>query len=76
MGELYRAGDGVVIAKVDADAEKALATRFGVTGFPTLKYFPKGSTKPEDYNGGRTAEDIVEFVNKQAGESGACWAPP
>jgi protein disulfide-isomerase-like protein len=72
VGEVFRAGDGVVIAKVDADSEKTLAGRFGVTGFPTLKYFPKGSpTKPEDYSGGRTAEDIVDYVNKKAGGCGA-----
>jgi len=29
-----------VIAKVDADAHKELGTRFGVSGFPTLKFFP------------------------------------
>lgn len=37
----------VIIAKVDADAEKSLAKRFGVSGYPTLKFFPKGSTEPE-----------------------------
>jgi len=57
----------VVIADVDADAHKDLASRFGVTGFPTLKFFKKGSTTPEDYNGGRESADIIEFINKQAG---------
>lgn len=28
----------VIIAKVDADQHKALGNRFGVTGFPTLKW--------------------------------------
>jgi len=57
----------VVIADVDADAHKDLAGRFGVSGFPTLKFFKKGSTTAEDYNGGREAADIIEFVNSQAG---------
>lgn len=39
--------DEVIIAKVDCDAEKALGKRFGVSGYPTLKFFPKGSTEPE-----------------------------
>jgi protein disulfide-isomerase-like protein len=57
----------VVIADLDADQHKDLAGRFGVSGFPTLKFFKKGSTEPVDYNGGREAADIVEYVNQQAG---------
>lgn len=67
VGETYRRSDGVLIAKVDADSEKELAGRFGVRGFPTLKWFPAGSTEPEDYNGGRDAADFVEFINKNTG---------
>ena len=59
----------MVIAKVDADAHKELATKYDVKGFPTLKWFPKGSLTPEDYEGGRSAEEIVEFINKQTGLS-------
>eukprot|EP01130_Rhizamoeba_saxonica_P016438 TRINITY_DN75_c0_g1_i1.p1 TRINITY_DN75_c0_g1~~TRINITY_DN75_c0_g1_i1.p1 ORF type:complete len:371 (+),score=111.93 TRINITY_DN75_c0_g1_i1:1-1113(+) len=61
---------GVVIAKVDADAHKSLASRFGVTGYPTLKFFPKGYRKgdePTAYSGGRTADDIVSYVNSESG---------
>jgi len=59
--------DKVVIAKVDADQHKDLGSRFGVQGYPTLKFFPKGTTTPEDYEGGRTADDIISFVNSKAG---------
>ncbi len=59
----------MVIAKVDADAERTLGERFEVKGFPTLKWFPKGSTTPEEYTGGRDAEGIVKFVNDKAGLS-------
>jgi protein disulfide-isomerase A6 len=38
-----------------------------VSGFPTIKFFPKGSTTPEDYNGGRSEEDLVAFLNEKAG---------
>jgi len=68
--------DSVVIAKVDADAHKELASKFGVTGFPTLKFFKKGSTDPTDYNGGREAADIIEFVNKEAGTRARVNKPP
>jgi len=59
--------DVVVIAKVDADAEKELGTRFGVSGYPTLKWFPRGSLEGEAYNGGRTPKDFVDFVNEKSG---------
>ena len=43
----------VKLAKVDADSEKALGKRFGVTGFPTIKYFdyglPKSASSAKDY---------------------------
>jgi len=57
----------VVIADVDADQYKDLGGRFGVSGFPTLKFFKKGSTTPTDYNGGREADSIIEFINREAG---------
>jgi len=59
--------DSVVIAKVDADEQKALGTRFGVTGYPTLKWFPRGNAEGEAYNGGRSPKDFVEFVNEKSG---------
>mmetsp|Transcript_4790 Transcript_4790/g.11653 ORF Transcript_4790/g.11653 Transcript_4790/m.11653 type:complete len:148 (+) Transcript_4790:130-573(+) len=42
----------VAIAKVDADGEKDLASKFGISGFPTLKIFKDGEFL-EDYNGDR-----------------------
>jgi protein disulfide-isomerase A6 len=61
------AKDKVVIAKVDADSEKSLGKRFGVQGFPTIKYFDGKSDKPEDYNGGRDLESLTEFLTKKTG---------
>jgi len=57
----------VVIAEVNADAHKSLGGRFGVSGFPTLKWFPKGFTEAEEYSGGRGLDDIITFVNSKAG---------
>jgi len=65
-----------VIAKVDADKHKELGTRFGVSGFPTLKFFPKGSKEPQDYEGGRGIDDIIEFVNNKAGTRAKVSKPP
>ncbi|XP_065344874.1 protein disulfide-isomerase A6 homolog [Cloeon dipterum] len=52
---------GVVkVGAVDADAHKSLGSRFGVSGFPTLKVFGSNKNKPEDYRGARTAQGLVD----------------
>lgn len=62
------AGDKVSIAKVDADEHKSLGKRFGVQGFPTLKWFDgKEGSKPEDYNGGRDLDSLTKFVTEKTG---------
>jgi len=70
LGEAFAGSSVILVAKVDADAHKDLGGRFGVTGFPTLKFFPKGWKKgdePVAYNGGRTFEDIANFIAEKTG---------
>jgi protein disulfide-isomerase A6 len=57
----------VQIAKVDADSERDLGKRFGVQGFPTLKWFDGKSNKPQDYNGGRDLEALTAFITEKTG---------
>jgi protein disulfide-isomerase A6 len=59
----------VIIAKVDAEAEnsKATAKDQGVSSYPTIKFFPRGTTEPEAYSGGRTEGELVSFMNSKAG---------
>ncbi|CAH0053322.1 unnamed protein product [Clonostachys solani] len=59
--------DKVQIAKVDADAEKSLGKRFGIQGFPTLKWFDGKSDKPEDYNSGRDLDSLSDFITEKTG---------
>lgn len=59
--------DQVVIAKVDADKHKSLGKRFGIRGFPTLKWFDGKSTEPTDYKSGRDLEALKTFVSEKAG---------
>lgn len=61
------AADKVVIAKVDADNHKDLGKRFGVQGFPTLKWFDGKSDKPSDYDGGRDLESLQKFIQEKSG---------
>lgn len=59
----------VPLAKVDATEEKDLATKYGVKGFPTLKWFVNG--EPQEYNGGRTEDEIVNWIKKKSGPPSA-----
>lgn len=44
----------IPVAKIDAISESALASRFDVTGYPTIKILKKGQAV--DYEGSRTQE--------------------
>lgn len=57
----------VLIAKVDADAHRELGEKFGVRGFPTIKWFKRGApvSSPEDYNGGRTADAFLAHIKSE-----------
>ena len=61
--------DPVPLGKVDATVESALAGKFGVKGYPTLKIFRNGAVA--DYNGPRDAAGIVSYMRKQVGPSSA-----
>lgn len=63
----FAKNDKLTIAKVDADREKSLGKRFGIQGFPTIKYFDGKSETPEDYNGGRDLESLSQFLTKKTG---------
>ncbi|KAJ7384931.1 hypothetical protein OS493_018619 [Desmophyllum pertusum] len=75
LGEAFGKVDDVVIAKVDADADKDLNSRFGISGFPTLKYFSKGSTSAEEYSGGRDIKDLVSFIEGKTSLASVAFLP-
>lgn len=55
----------IKLAKVDATVETELAESHNIRGYPTIKFFRKGSAI--EYSGGRQAEGIVNWVQKKSG---------
>ncbi|KAK3750483.1 hypothetical protein QZH41_018126, partial [Actinostola sp. cb2023] len=67
VGKAFKNEPNCVIAKVDADAHKDLGEKFGVSGFPTIKFFSKEKKDGEEYSGGRSEEDFINFMNEKCG---------
>jgi len=69
LAATFASETGVLVAKVDCDSpgSKQTAEQLGVKSYPTIKFFPKGSTEPEAYSGGRSEEDLVNYLNGKAG---------
>jgi protein disulfide-isomerase A6 len=59
-------GKRVKIAKIDATVNRQMGQKYGIKGFPTLLLFgAEDSTEPIKYEGQRTAEDMVSWVQSQ-----------
>lgn len=55
----------VKLGALDATVHQAKASEYEVRGFPTIKFFPGGKKSrrdAQDYDGGRTATDIVTWA--------------
>jgi protein disulfide-isomerase A1 len=61
--EMKAAANGIPITKLDATVEKAVAAKFTIGGFPTLKLFKNG--QDIDYKGGREKKDISDWIFKK-----------
>jgi len=67
LATTFRDERGVEIAKLDATTETLSAQKFDVKGYPTLLFFPKGQpSNYKTYQGGRSLEALVDWVNKEA----------
>jgi len=64
----------ILLANVDATKENELASKYGVKGYPTLKFFKNGN--PVDYTGGRTTDTIIAWVEKKSGPPAVSLANP
>lgn len=62
----------VNMGAIDATKEGSLGQKFGVRGYPTIKYFPAGpkdESSAEDYDGGRDANSIEKWALDKAAAS-------
>jgi len=58
---------GVVkVGAVNADEHRSLGGEYGVKGFPTIKIFGLDKKSPEDYQGARNAQGLVDGAMKAA----------
>ena len=55
----------VMLAQVDSTKETNLASKFQISGYPTLKWFINGSDS--EFTGGRDEAGIINWINKHVG---------
>lgn len=55
----------VKVGAIDADEHKSFGQQYGISGFPSIKIFGNNKRSPTDYQGGRTADAIVEQALSQ-----------
>lgn len=64
----YADSKTVLIADVDCtSAGKPLCEKYGVRGYPTIKYFNPPDEEGEDYKGGRSLADLKKFAEAELG---------
>lgn len=64
----------VKLGALDATEHTIISRKYGVQGFPTINFFASGRKdgSAEDYTGGRTSEDIINWAMEKFNEN----APP
>ena len=68
LGDEYADSKTVIIGDVDCTAAgKPLCDKYGVRGYPTIKYFNPPDEDGEDYKGGRDLAALKKFVETELG---------
>lgn len=67
LAEGFATSKTINIANLDGDEHKDLSVKYGIQGFPTIKYFDGKSKDPVDYQGGRDLESFQEFIASKTG---------
>ena len=67
LGDEYKSSKTVLIGDVDCTKEQELCQKYGVQGYPTIKYFT-GATG-DYYNGGRDYDTLSQWAKDNLGPS-------
>jgi len=59
--------ENIALAKIDATVHGDLAKKYGVRGYPTLKWFKKDPETALEYGGGRKEPEISSWILKKTG---------
>lgn len=63
LGTAFAESSSVLIGDVDCTIETELASEYGVSGYPTIKYFTaETDAKGDAYSGGRDLVSLKKFV--------------
>lgn len=62
LGDEYKSSKTVLIGDVDCTKEQDLCQKYGVQGYPTIKYYKDGDKNGESYNGGRSKDALTSFT--------------
>jgi len=66
LGTYFKDVESVIIAKMDATAND-VNPKYGVRGFPTLKYFTANNKEnPLEYSGDRSFADLANYIKDNA----------
>lgn len=57
----------ISVSKVNCDQYHELCESYGVQGFPTIKLFKGSTAEPLKFEGHRTADAVIDFINKECG---------
>ncbi|RNC39572.1 protein disulfide isomerase, partial [Trypanosoma cruzi] len=72
LAKAFKEEADIVIGKLNADdaSNGAVRNRYKVDGYPTLAFFQKKSkSEPQYYSGGRSLEELVDYVNERTGKN-------
>jgi len=70
LGDEYKSSKTIIIADVDCTKEQDLCQKYGVSGYPTIKYFTGATSAQGDaYNGGRDYDAMSAWAKENLGPS-------